>query len=398
MLGRMSLPAPLPTPEVRPDYGGGSILNLVASVARHFGLPDEHAPFAAGLPLEGVETVVLLVIDGLGDSQLQAALRAGTVPHFAGLMRGGTLRTATSVFPSTTMAALTTIHTGRAPAEHGYLGLSAWLPEAQQSVNMIFLHEVSSKVPLPDTRFLGAVPSLYTRLSERGVDCTVVMPATFEHSVLTRWCCAGARYVGYDFQSAVASLTAGAAAGPGPRYVLAYAPFYDTTCHLYGPSSAQAADELAAADLMLGRLVAALPRTGRTLLLVTADHGHRDLAPEQLVWTATEEALTRLLRAPPAGEERAAYLRVEPGGVEEARRLLTPFADVLEAQQAWDMGLFGPNPASAFRERTGDLIVVPRAGLALAGDYGSGPSSELLGLHGGWSEVEMRVPVLSLRM
>lgn len=388
---------PAPVPEVRPAYAGGSILNLVTSVARHFGVSGDHAPFTAALPLEGVDSVVLLVIDGLGHEQLRQALAAGTLPHFARLMEEGQFTTATSVFPSTTMAALTTLHTARAPGEHGYLGLSTWLPEVQQSVNMIFLHDVVDERPLADTAFLGAVPSLYTQLAQRGVACTVVMPAAFEHSVLTRWCCAGATYVGYEFQSAVASLAAEAANGTGPRYVMAYAPFYDTTCHLYGPSSPQAADELAAVDLMLGRLVAALPREGKTLLLVTADHGHRDLALEQLVWPTRDEAFRRLLTAPPAGEERVTYLRVEPSRMEEAKRHLAPFADVLEAEEAWDLGLFGAGGASPFRERTGNLIAVARDGLAVGGSYGSGPSTDLRGLHGGWSEIEMRVPVLALR-
>ena len=180
--------------------------------------------------------------------------------------------------------------------------------------------------------------------------------------------------------------------------MMAYAPYYDTTCHLHGPSSPEAADELAAVDMMLGRLVTALPRNGRTLLLVTADHGHRDLAPEKLVYPTKEEAFKKLLTAPPAGEERVTYLRVQADRMEEAKQHLAPFAEVIEAEQAWKMGLFGPNMTSAFRERTGSLIALARDDLALGGDYGSGPSSDLRGLHGGWSETEMCVPVLALRL
>lgn len=51
------------------------------------------------------------------------------------------------MFPSTTMAALTTLHTARAPAEHGYLGLTVWLDEAQAVVNLIRLYDVYTHAP-----------------------------------------------------------------------------------------------------------------------------------------------------------------------------------------------------------------------------------------------------------
>ncbi|MFD1730939.1 alkaline phosphatase family protein [Deinococcus malanensis] len=119
------------------------------------------------------------------------------------------LGSATSVFPSTTMAALTTLHTGRAPAEHGYLGLSVWLEELGRVVNLIRLQDAADRQPVTGASFLAAVPSIYQQLSELGISCAVVMPEEYGQSFLTRWCCAGASYVGYGFPSTAASLTAG---------------------------------------------------------------------------------------------------------------------------------------------------------------------------------------------
>ena len=60
--------------------------------------------------------VVLLVIDGLGEEQLRE--RAALAPVLASGV-GGPI---TSVAPSTTACALTTLVTGRVPAEHGVVG------------------------------------------------------------------------------------------------------------------------------------------------------------------------------------------------------------------------------------------------------------------------------------
>ena len=67
-------------------------------------------------PVAGAEQVVLLVIDGLGEEQLRE--RAALAP----VMSSGVGGPITSVAPSTTACALTTLVTGKVPAEHGVVG------------------------------------------------------------------------------------------------------------------------------------------------------------------------------------------------------------------------------------------------------------------------------------
>src|SRR3954462_14177660 len=99
---------------VNPDYAGGSILNLVASIARRFGLITAHSPLSDSLPLEGTDAIVLLIVDALGYWQLQDHLATGDLPTVERLLarHEASLTPLTSTFPSTTSAALTTLHTG----------------------------------------------------------------------------------------------------------------------------------------------------------------------------------------------------------------------------------------------------------------------------------------------
>src|SRR5262245_14809538 len=62
------------------------------------------------------DQVVLLVLEGLGWEQLQA--HAALAPVLAG-MDGGPI---TSVAPTTTATAMTSINTGLPPADHGVVG------------------------------------------------------------------------------------------------------------------------------------------------------------------------------------------------------------------------------------------------------------------------------------
>src|SRR4029079_6262411 len=67
-------------------------------------------------PAQAAEAVVLLVLDGLGWNALRE--HPDDLPELTA-MTGGPI---TTVVPATTAAALTSISTGLAPAQHGILG------------------------------------------------------------------------------------------------------------------------------------------------------------------------------------------------------------------------------------------------------------------------------------
>ena len=95
-----------------PDYGGACISNVVPALLE----PGDVTP--AWMPPAAVnaDQVVLLVLDGLGWEQLET--RRHLAPTLSG-MAGGPI---SSVVPSTTATALTSIATGLTPGEHGVVG------------------------------------------------------------------------------------------------------------------------------------------------------------------------------------------------------------------------------------------------------------------------------------
>jgi hypothetical protein len=111
-----SLPLSLPAEFVPPDYEGGTIANVPATVAALL-----EAPFA-GLPplrdelwrpLTGVKRVVVLLVDAWGWNLLEQ--ERDNLARLLG--RTAVSGQVTSIFPSTTMAALSSVWTGTAPGE-----------------------------------------------------------------------------------------------------------------------------------------------------------------------------------------------------------------------------------------------------------------------------------------
>ena len=103
-------PAPL-----LPDYTGGGLTAVLPALLGHHDMP------AMPTEVADAQSVVLLIVDGLGWNQLQD--RAGVAPTLAA-MAGGAI---TSVAPTTTATALTSIATGCTPGEHGVVGYRTFI-------------------------------------------------------------------------------------------------------------------------------------------------------------------------------------------------------------------------------------------------------------------------------
>jgi hypothetical protein len=95
-----------------PDYSGACISNVVPALLEPS--PEQVRWMPDGV--QDADRVVLLVLDGLGWQQLRA--RESSAPAMCA-MAGGPI---SSVVPSTTATALTSIATGLTPGQHGVIG------------------------------------------------------------------------------------------------------------------------------------------------------------------------------------------------------------------------------------------------------------------------------------
>ena len=124
--GARSPASAAPSP-VLPVYGGPCLTGLVgALLERRSGEPPDWLPE----PVRDATQVVLLVLDGFGWEQLLER------PQLAPTVRTLTGGPITSVVPTTTATALTSITTGLTPAEHGVVGYRVHVGE-QEVMNVL---------------------------------------------------------------------------------------------------------------------------------------------------------------------------------------------------------------------------------------------------------------------
>lgn len=401
-----------------PDYAGRGLANVPATVLAALGArEDDDLPPLADLDpalTEGVRQVVLVLADGLGWRQLEEVCARRDTPFLASLVERARARESaqllegTSVFPSTTAAAITTLNTGRTPQEHGNIAYFCWLEEFGQVTQMLrwgpAKHRRGSYFDdaTLDPATFRLVRSIHARIAERGGRSYVIEPEIFRHEAMTRMHAAEAEFLGYVLPSTLGvrlrQVLDTRPWGDAPGYVYAYWAGVDTSAHLYGPRSPEHALEAALLDRALEHGLGAGGR-GDTLVLITADHGHAEVDPAHLVDLEGDAELRATLTHPLAGEPRLAFVHTQAPDRARARMearwpgVFTFF----ERDEAIAEGLFGVGDASAARRRIGDLCAMLRGRRAATIVRVDGQAVQHRGAHGGMSPDEMRIPIIAWR-
>ena len=111
----------------------------------------------------------------------------------------------------------------------------------------------------------------------------------------------------------------------------------------------------------------------RILFLMTADHGQVEIDPKTTIYLNRAPQFSGIERffktnlkgqlLVPAGSPRDMFLYVKDDLLEEAQSFLAPRlegkADVVKTETLIGDGYFGPEVSSRFRERAGNLVILP---------------------------------------
>ena len=384
-----------------PEYAGHSIASIPSLARCLLGLPVEDRALANEIEVEPVDRVILLILDGVGYRKLMRVFDDHPMAGMRALADRGTCLPITSVFPSTTVTALTSYSTGLAPQQHGMIGYRLYLRETQAITNMIqlpMLDTAPGAHPTVTAESLLPMPTVYEEMEAQGVSTHTLLPSHISHSglsrVLYRGC--GATHPVVNFADMLVTARQILSKAEGKTFLSLYWPGPDSIAHTRGPETESYLAELLSIDEAIRREL--IGRVDRTMLLISSDHGFVPMRAADYLRLSDLPDLSAGLLLPPVGEPRASYLFLRHrNGSSEGAHTPIELPDGLvqfTALQAMQLGLFGHGePHPEFTHRLGDLVVVSTGA---AGIYHPYPGVPLLpGMHGGLTPDEMLVPLLA---
>lgn len=355
-----------------PDYSGACVSRLVPALLGAIEwpwLPE---------PVHGARAVVLLVLDGLGADALDQ--HGAQLPQLTGLSRASI----STVAPSTTAAALTSITTGAAPSQHGLVGYRARVDG--QILNFLRWQWDGRSRPPDPARVQRIEPFLHHEIP-------VVTEARFRGSGFTDAHLRGARFVGYRTRAAMIEHIRRLVAA-GDRFVYSYDDGIDAVAHEFGLADGFYTGELRSADDLVGAILDAVPDD--VALVVASDHGQVDIPPDE--WRELG-GLSALVDAQ-AGDARFRYLFAARGAAAElaaeARHQFGDVAWVLDRTELIDAGWVGPPPERNLGGRFGDVVLAAREPVAFV-DPALPRERTLRSMHGSVTAAEMTIPLLAGR-
>ena len=406
-----------------PCYESYCLCKLPSAVLALLGVPQpEHALLKLVqdivAPRRHASKVVVILIDGFGWQQwLQYA---GRYDFFNRVTARGVVAPITTVFPSTTAAALTTVHSGLTPQEHG---LPEWWVYFDE------LDTIAASLPFtplggrgrdklleagvkPSILFQGK--TIYQALASAQVPSFTMIRDAYASSAYSSVVHKGSVTLPFiNSSDLLVNLRRKLAEVSGPAYFFVYWDAIDAIAHTYGPHTEQYHAELGGFSYLLQReLIGKIPRhvAADVLLLVTADHGHINVAPRQTLYLNRYPRLVRSLavsrtgqRILPWGSPRDVFLRVQEDRLAETAAWLTKRlagkATVMTTVEALHRRLFGVGKLHRrFKPRVGNLLILPTHDHLIWFEHRKGRKFRMRGMHGGLRPDEMLIPLAAANL
>lgn len=331
---------------------------------------------------------VLFLVDGLGADVIEKY--KDLIPTLRSFTNHGAVATS---FPSTTATSLATLMTGELPGTHAMLGYTIRVPRSEGRVlNALRWDE------RVDPQVWQSVPTLFERAAAANISVSHIAAKRYENTGFTRAVFRGAIYRGANLLPDMITETKTALSSE-PSFAYVYINDLDVAGHGDGVGSGKWCAALSYVDQVAKALVTQLPRGTRIFL--TADHGMINVE-EKIILGQDNDLLSGIETI--AGEPRARHLYLSQSAdspnaradfAQKWREFLGERADVFTREEVAQNQLFGPSLVDSAIERMGDVIAIAHGGVILINPERTALEGSMIGHHGGTSEIESSVPLLS---
>ena len=254
---------------VLPNYEH-SILNTITSILKYYHVETNHKSsekIDQLLYKREYKNVILLILDGLGEHILNKISSKG-------YLNQNKIDCVTSVYPSTTTAALTTYYSGRPPYETGWIAWSQYFKEYGRAIDM-FSHNESYmreplKKPLMDVfKTIVNYETIFDKIEKASSD---VKAYEIEPEYAERR--AKRAIKANNIDELIMNIN-DLCLMPSKKFIFAYSDNPDGLLHDFGTTSEEVETFVKETEKKIEKMVKDFDED--TILIISADHGHKDI-------------------------------------------------------------------------------------------------------------------------
>lgn len=272
-----------------------SILNTINSILKYYKVDTKYN----GLPeldeklKHKYKNIVLVLLDGMGEHVLKNISSDGFFVN-------NEITKVTSVCPSTTTAAITTYYSGKPPIETGWIAMSQYFKEYGRALEMLrrvdsYTHEPIKNASKDVFDLIKYVP-IYDQIEKAS-------PNVKAYEINPGFCDSRSkRNLNADSLDVMCDYIKSICYNQDQNFIFAYSDKPDTILHKYGCNSNEAKEFVLDAQNHIEKLCDDL-KESNTLIIVTADHGHKDI--EKVYNIVDMDEIQDCIYMPPSLESRA---------------------------------------------------------------------------------------------
>lgn len=376
---------------ILPNYEH-SILNLINSILKHYNVQTKYN----GLQIldkeleKNYKNVVLIILDGMGEHVLK-----NISPN--GYFMNNRKDIITSVCPSTTTAAITTYYSGKPPIETGWIAMSQYFKEYGRALEMLRRTDSYTGEEIKNAKInvfdLVKYKTIYEQIEEASPDVKA-------YEINPTFCDARSkRNIKADNIELACEAVKSICTNKDKNFILLYSDKPDTLLHKYGCTSNEAKEFILDAQSKIEQMIKELDGTD-TLVLVSADHGHKDI--EKVYNVLDLEEIQDCIIMPPSLESRAVTFWVKEDKKEKFEKFfnnkLKDEFVLFTKEEFLEKNLLGyGNKHPKIDDFIGNYIAIATAGSIIKlGTNISKEKKDKKSTHCGFTKNEMEVPLIIL--
>lgn len=245
------------------------ILNLITSILKNYNVETKHKSLESmdNILNNKYKNVVFIILDGMGEHILEKVSPTG-------YFRKKEIDCITSVYPSTTTAALTTYYSGKPPYETGWIAWSQYFKEYGRDIDMLSHRESYTSRDLKNARInvfdtIVKYKSVFEQIEEAlpNIKAYEITPSYSDKRAK--------RSIRADSIDEIIMNIETLCKNPDEKFILAYCDNPDGLLHKFGTDSEEVKEFIENIERKIEDMCKNL--TEDTVVIISADHGHKDI-------------------------------------------------------------------------------------------------------------------------